>query len=273
MPLTDEQVRERAAMLADPYQVEEGIVVDVTVRDDGVVSVTWNETGLGAGGWSLSFPYPDQAIRPIEIGDRIRVLGRIGRPFHGVDINYEPLFFITEEEMQARLERSRVELDERRKREFSEKEAELDASFATLPEVFRDRIEKFRLTKPDWRWQYESYEMSACVDAVKIASTLEGEVVSQALSNNELWDKIKEITDLSWSQIKERIPGVSDAHSGNSWAVACMLAYYSLTDPWMVVAAHGAMTPIVGCVDYGCPHPMPDHLLQKYAIPTSTEVG
>src|SRR5439155_24841417 len=105
-----------------------------------------------------------------------------------------------------------------------------------------------------WRWEHEAYEMSACTDAVKVA---------------EAWNKAEGIDhgrdDFSaWiHEVHPEDVGGFEGHSGNSWDFACRLASCLIYDPAMVVLEHGALTPLVGCIDYGCPHPPPPDVMDR----------
>jgi hypothetical protein len=48
---------------------------------------------------------------------------------------------------------------------------------------------------------------------------------------------------------------LADGHSGNTVGCACLLARLYLTSPEDVARMHGALTPLVGCAEYGCVHP------------------
>lgn len=45
---------------------------------------------------------------------------------------------------------------------------------------------------------------------------------------------------------------ISEGHSGNTFGMACRLAYLYLTEPENVIKLHGALAPLVGSKEYGC---------------------
>ena len=67
----------------------------------------------------------------------------------------------------------------------------------------------------------------------------------------------------SWDFQKAFIPDLNEGHSGNSFGMSCRLAYNYLQDEEMVFFEHGALTPLVGCAEYGCAHPRPG--IEKFA--------
>ena len=54
------------------------------------------------------------------------------------------------------------------------------------------------------------------------------------------------------------MPGLDRGHSGNSFDFACRLANSYLSNPELVYLDHGALTILIGCEAYGCPHPIPE---------------
>lgn len=199
-------------------------------------------------GWSFSLPKV-AGIEP-RVGSIARYYGEgIGRPVRGVDIDGHEVFYRTEAEEQER-HRQWVEDSHRGKREKAEAERERTASrIAALPEALRRRIQKFSDTNPDFWWDFLPYELFCCEEAVKIERAMRDEVPDGSFKK-----ALDEFHDLPYEEQK-RFADLDDGHSGNTFGMACRLAYWLLTDPEMVVREHGALVPLVGCRDYGCPHP------------------
>ena len=194
-----------------------------------------------------------------EVGDTVKFYGDgFGYPIAGIDINNQEVYYRTPEEMETEHRRGREEWHRQQYEGFLKEEAELNAKYDALPREFQQRIDKFRATNPDWRWMYESYEMSSCVDAVLIADTMQRvRGISKPMLDYEV--HFEEFREQPWDQQSGLVTQMTgkelfDGHSGNSWGFAVRLAYHYLTDKRMVVLEHGALTPLVGCVDYGCPH-------------------
>ena len=195
-------------------------------------------------GWGFWIPnVPGVVPTP---GSSARIYGRgVGYPFRGVDIDGREVFYRTPAEDDLHHRKQQAERDAERREQFlATGRAALDADYSALPPIFRRRIDHFREHGgKDWRWQYEAYEMVCCVDAVKIAAACpSGEAV-------------RDFYALSWGEQKARVPELSDDHSGNTFGMACRLARHFVTEPENVYREHGAMTPLVGCNEYGCRHP------------------
>jgi hypothetical protein len=116
----------------------------------------------------------------------------------------------------------------------------MDADYDALPDDFKQRIDRFRKNNPDFRVDYEAYEMFCCMEAIKIAN---------ACKTVENVDKFYK------SGNSKLVPDLSDGHSGNTFGCACLLAKLHLESPELVHQAYGAMSPLVGSKDYGdVPH-------------------
>lgn len=234
MTLTAEQARQR----------DEARVWD---RDKPITKIEEHEHGwtinLGSTGFGLSKENLGEALPP-AVGDPVTLYTHRGSLIRGVDLRGEPLFFKTDVELVVEHEQWVAEKHQRERQEFEEKRVELDAQFEALPDVFQRRIQWFRDHNPDFRWSLEAYEMMACVDAVRIAVTMGSA------------DEVRRYGKASMKKQKKLVPDVQyDRHSGNSFDFACRLAHLYSQEPLLVVAEHGAMTPVTGCEDYGCAHP------------------
>lgn len=155
------------------------------------------------------------------------------------------------------MEHARTSLtgDLRKLDDFAERREEIRSTYDGLPQPFRDRIDKFVDTKgPSWWWEFGSYELSACTDAVLIARAAAKDLGLEPGVGIDSDDIREAVAQWVKHAEPETIPGAFDGHSGNSWAFAQRLASLWLTDPAMVVLEHGALTPLVGCKEYGCPH-------------------
>lgn len=158
--------------------------------------------------------------------------------------------FSTALEQQAARDRTWLAAHERAMRQvFESARDELDDTYASLPEPFRRRIETFRRTNPNFRWQYELYELAVCLDALRIAEYISTNLAE--LSNAGIEVYLERFLELSRDdQLKA---GIEETHTEHSVAFAARLARRWLTDPGLVAAEHGALCDIVGCADYGCP--------------------
>lgn len=203
--------------------------------------------------WSIgtdaySFGFRKTGVNPV-IGATARFYGRgFGSVVRGLDLNGVEIFYRT----PAEQEQEHIRWRENWQREKQEKfeamgQRELDAQYAELPLVFQRRLDRFRRNNPAFRWEHEAYEMSCCVDAVRIADVCPS------------FDDIKAFHDLPWEHQKEKVPDLFDGHSGNSFGMTCHLAGLYVTNPKLVPLEHGALCPLVGCKEYGCaPLPTPE---------------
>jgi hypothetical protein len=226
--------------------IEEGPITEVTPYSDG------------HGGWSVSFGdhwgcgVRDVGVEP-KVGDVLTLFGCMGYPFHGQALNGEMLWYLTPDEEEAKRQADAEAADAKRRAEFEDQRAQLDRDYDALPDTFKERIDKFRRTNPDFRWQFEGYEMGCCTDAVKVASWCSvNRIAEEDGSEPTAADNIIAFQKLPWDEQKKA--GVSDGHSGNSFGFVIRLAYLWVTNPGLVVQEHGALTPLVGCEEYGCPH-------------------
>lgn len=180
-----------------------------------------------------------------KVGDTIYLWeDGIGLLIRGIAINDDVAFYRTVEEQKEIDKFDDAERDRKQNEEFEHDKDKMDAEYDALPKLFRQRIDKFRKTNPNFRWKFERYEMLCCKDAVLIAETLKTPEAVQAFSEKD------------YSEQKLLVPGINDGHSGNSWNCAVLLAkLYVSENPEYVVLAHGVLTALVGCDKYGCPHP------------------
>lgn len=187
--------------------------------------------------------------KPPAVGDEVICHTVQGSLIRGVTLRGELLYYKTDEELEAdRLEGARKHREEREK-EFKRNRKKLNEQYDALPPEFQRRVSWFRAHNADFRIEYEPYELSVCTDAVLIATTLKTEA------------KIKRFSKASYKKQQELVPGMFDGHSGNSFGMAVRLAHLYVQNPLWVIAEHGALTPLVGCVDYGCVHPRPTDVL------------
>ena len=165
-----------------------------------------------------------------------------GHTIRGVVIDDIVFYYKTSKQQEQYHQRQIKEQNKKEKEEFKLNKNALDKKFKALPRVFQQRIQRFRDHNPNFRWKYESYEMFVCEEAVKIAETLKTIRAITKWSKND-WKKQKTLVN------------ISDNHSGNTFACAVFLAKLYANKSPNVIEAHGALTPLVGCEEYGCFHP------------------
>lgn len=124
--------------------------------------------------------------------------------------------------------------------EWTEKAKETARRVADMPVPFRQRFEFF-MRQPEWGWNFGSYELFCCEEAVKISWALHDK------------DAIAAFSRMTLPKQKERVPDLAyEEHSGNTFGAACKLAHCYAAEPDLVPKMHGALCPLVGCESYGC---------------------
>lgn len=240
MQLTPEQAAQREL----DTNFEEGAVKSVDLYKRRSYSITLEGgTGFGFDRKHLN------GMKPPEIGDTMRVYARWGDSIRGIDLRGEPLYYKTPEEIVADHEQWKADHAKRKRKSFEKNRRKLDREFAALPDVFQRRISWFRAWNPNFRVDYEAYELSACTDAVKIAEAM------------KTVKGVIRFSKASHKKQRDLVPDLYEGHSGNSFSKAVMLARLYLDNPLFVIAEHGAMTPLTGCEEYGCAHPRPKDVM------------
>lgn len=214
--------------------------IDKVEREDKGYAVTHE-------GWTLwlSDDENESGVVP-KVGDTMRMYGEgIGRPVRGVLINGQIVRYRTAAEDDAKWRAEREKHDAEQVAKAMAARPETDRRVAALPTVLRERIEKFRKGNRDFWWQYESYELFCCEQAVVIADYFRERGGAEAL---KVWNK------KSYAEQQVDGPKLDDGHSGNTFGMSVRLGYDLLTNPKIAAHEHGALTPLVGCQEYGCPH-------------------
>lgn len=218
------------------------------------------EVSREKGGWSIksgdgwSFYVDDKYGVDPTPGMTARFYGKgIGYDVRGLDLDGRECFYRTAEQEAARHQQWCDEQKAKRLAKFECNREKLDAEYAALPVEFQRRLDRFRAGNLEFRPEFESYEMMCCQDAVRIADAMRGRIRIE-LSAGEIRDAFEAFAKLSWDGQKALVPDLSDGHSGNSFGMACRLAFLYLVSPTLVEKEHGALTPLVGCEAYGCTH-------------------
>lgn len=192
-------------------------------------------------GWSFFVP-EDSPVQPnVEMVARFYGKG-IGYTVRGLFLGGKKVFYKTERQQKIDFDKSIEDDKIKKQQELDKNKPKLDERYNKLPNVFQKRLNKFRNANPNFRRDYEPYELFCCEQAIIFATHFK---TTEALMR---WEK------LSWEQQKEELPKLSNDHSGNTFGMSCRLAHWYLSKPEMVIKEHGALTTLVGCNEYGCPH-------------------
>jgi hypothetical protein len=164
----------------------------------------------------------------------------------GIDIGNNPVFFKTaaqiEEERLAWLQQREIEQAEKKRLFYinlADPSSDFNVRLSTLPKVFRQRIVKFFRLGEDF-WSVATYELYACMAAVKIASACRSHRRIHAFCRS------------SSSEEKLEVLGqeVHDYLSGHQFAFACTLACSYLRSAKSVRTRPGAMQLVTGPKTY-----------------------
>lgn len=242
-----------AVVMGTDTQFENVVVRDVSegsfVREDG---------------WSFGIQ-DEWSVKP-KPGDVARFYGRgTGYTVRGLDINGVQCYYRTEEQQSEEHAKWVSNHEAEQKAEFEENKASLDEKYQNLPEVFQRRIDKFRANNPDFRWEYEPYEMFCCEQAVVIATAIGKRLVDEAMTEGLPLEDAKkvigerapsafqEFSNMGWENQKELVPDLDEGHSGNTFGCSVRLAYLYVSEhSENIVKLHGALAPLVGSEEYGC---------------------
>ena len=186
--------------------------------------------------WSFSLS-KEYKIVP-EVGDIARVYIKNGSTVRGLDLNGIYVFYKTDEQLE---EEHRVwceSYNKEKQEQFEKEKSQLDLDYESLPDVFKKRIDRFRKNNPNFRVEYEVYEMFCCKEAIKIAGALKTS------------KEIQKFHDLPWEEQIELVD-IDKGHSGNTFGCACVLACAYLDAPNRIIDTHGSLSPLVGSKAFG----------------------
>jgi hypothetical protein len=175
-----------------------------------------------------------------RVGDEVEVEIVQGSSIVGVSLNGKTVFSMTDQEIEDEHKAYCENLERQKKADFEKDRETMDRDFESLPDIFRKRIQRFRGQNPDFRWDYEPYELFCCKQAILIATALKTQ------------DEIRKFQELTFDAQKELVAGLDEGHSGNTFGCSVMLAYFYVGDDKdLVWKCHGALCPLVGCERYG----------------------
>jgi hypothetical protein len=194
-------------------------------------------------GWSFYCPPTDNVIP--KAGMMARFYGKgLGFTVRGLFIDGKKVFYLSKSEQEEKDRQDIIDSHNKQKAEFEKNKVSYFERISKLPDCFQKRIAKFQNTNSDFDWEFGGYELFCCEQAVIIADTLKTKEQLEVFLKMDDWDK----------QIA-LVPNLDKGHSGNTFSCAKALARHYIINPDIVILSHGALTPLVGCKEYGCPHP------------------
>jgi len=206
-------------------------ITNLDFRDDGVsVEVEW-------GGFFLpNKRFEGKKEMLPKVGDEITIYSYQGSAIRGIDINGVNLFYLSDQNIDDEHEEWKRNYEREKQETFEKEKVQYDEQYESLPQLFKDRIDKFRKDNPKFRVDYEAYELFTCTEAVKIAETLKtGEKIREFSECNDRWSMV---------------PDLDHGHSGNTMGMATRLAFLYVEHPDFITEAAGALAPLVGSREY-----------------------
>ncbi len=187
-------------------------------------------------------------------GQTVRMYGRgFGYPVRGIAVNGLIAYYRTRAEDEAK-HRADVEDSNAKKRaKFEVDREDHDRRIAALPPVFASRFARFLKHNPDFRWEFEGYELFCCEEAVRLAAH------ARAAGGSAFpveW--VRAFAAAPVGAQKQMAPDMKlDEHSVNTFGFTCQLARAYIEDETVVPRMHGSLASLVGCEEYGCPPDAP----------------
>lgn len=211
--------------------MHEQLIISKVTKNDNYFSIS-TENGVG-------FGMPTKYKVTPKAGDKITLHSVNGSTIRGIDLNGKKVFYKSDAQLNKEHKQWCDNNKKEKKAQFKKDKPRLDAIYNKLPKCFKDRIDKLRTNNPDFREDFENYELFCCEQAIIIANGC------------KTADAILKFTKKKWKDQKKMVPKLDSGHSGNTFGVACSLAYWYLEQPQNVTKMHGALSPLVGSKAYG----------------------
>jgi hypothetical protein len=180
----------------------------------------WLEYGAPFGnGFGISGDILPDGVEP-KPGDLVMVWTRGLSYIAGIQLNENLLSFKTPTELDRQHKEEQEKLAAERKQKFEETGRQRqDERLARLPEIFRNRVLRFREKNPEWRWtpMGEDYEAAIYEAAAAVAEAC-----------NMDTDSIRRLKDEPFDAIQKRIaPALPDSGYSFDATFAYAIAYAS----------------------------------------------
>ena len=235
-------------IVAEDKEFQMKVLASVEKNADGSYGVTFHD------GWS--FGVPAEVLIVPEVGDVCWLFGEgIGFTMRGLAIEGYVVFYRTKEQEEERHRQWCEDEKHRKQVAFEANKEDMDKRFAKLPRFFQRRIQRRRDNNPNFRWDFESYELFVCEQAVQIAKGVRPYVLesnARKVMPETLTAFFQQFQDKPYEEQKRLIPALDNGHSGNTFGCACVLAQLWLMGKFRaVVDLHGALSSLVGSEAYG----------------------
>jgi hypothetical protein len=103
-----------------------------------------------------------------KTGDIVTLHTYGGSFIRGMDINSKPIYYKTDEDLEKDAEAFREQEKKRKQASFEKNKPTLDKLFSLLPKLLQHRIEMFRTFVPNYRIEWEMYELTAVFLGYKV---------------------------------------------------------------------------------------------------------
>jgi len=217
-------------------------MIDFEYKEYTLTEVTINEGGIDLRfGWSFFAEENRDNITP-EVGDTVRIYGKgIGFSVRGVEIvNKGFLFYRTKDQEEGKRDLEQQERIQEKEDNLTKTMEIRNLNWSKLPYSFQERKKRFEKNNPNWRRDHEEYELFVCQEAFNFSNHF------STSADLLRWQK------LPYEKQQEAFT-FSDSHSGNTFEASCFFASLFLEEKEVeLVAQHGSICPLVGCIEYGC---------------------
>ena len=153
-----------------------------------------------------------------KVGDTVNVCTCQGDLIRGVCLNGHKIFYKSDDDLNKEHKIWCDNLHAEQLERFEKSKALMDKDYDSLPQVFKNRIDRFRKESPDFRIAEEAYEVFVIKEGLKIVK-------------NVLKDEMEEFMHSDCKKQLKMCPELSQGHSSNTIGCACALAFAYLLNP------------------------------------------
>ena len=158
------------------------------------------------------------SIEP-KVGDQLDLAIYSGSACRGMRLNGAVMFYYDDATLQQQHEEWSKLYREKQQEEFDKYMETADEKYAALPKCLQKRIDAIRASDDADTRFWESYNMFAFQEGVKIAAVVTSE------------KEIFAFRELSWKNQKTLVPDLSEDHSGGTFATAIVAALEIIRTP------------------------------------------
>lgn len=206
--------------------------------------------------WNISYDYygfglsKKYNIEP-KIGDKIEIITKGFSVIRGIKINDTVVFYKTDEDLENENNEWRKKFLEQKEEEYKKEKSKLDQDYDSLPNVFKQRIDRFRANNPNFRRDYEKYEMFCIKEAIKIINHFSNGInLITKVNRNAVKKEIEDWYKKDYTEQKKEV-NIDNDHSGNTFGMSVKLAWLYIDNPQNVIITHGSLSTLVGSEEFG----------------------